>query len=217
MKKFFDYTPSPKEVMSCLVAEYQWLLLLKGKNKPYEAFLPFIEETGRLESEDDEYYDKNRYQITSIAKMIGKSSVIVRKWIFAIYDDLLALNREQPQLFNNGQPYHYVLSFESYYGYYSEFNIWLPVMLNHADSFHFDFIFAKLNISYFWVKSVTIEHHNGKTKLSADLISGIYNRYEELAYAKACLLKAYSFDELYYSNSYVLYEKIKEYVRKEKL
>lgn len=217
MKKFFDYTPSPKEVISCLVSEYQWLSFLRGKDKPYEAFLPFIEETGRLESEDEEYYDKNRYQITSIAKKIGKSSTLIKKWIFSIYDDLLALNKEEPQLFNNGQPYHYVLSFESFYGYYSEFNIWLPVMLNHSDSFHFDFIFGKVNISYFWVKRVIVQHQNGKTRIEVDLLGGIYNRYQELVLDKAYLLDKYSFSELYYSNLYTVYEKIKEYAHKEGL
>ena len=217
MKQFFEYKPSPKEVISCLVAEYQWLSLLKGKNKPYESFLPFIEETGRLESEDGEYYDKNRYQITSIAKEVGKSSAIIRKWVFSIYDDLLTLNKEEPQLFNNGQAYHYVLSFESFYGYYSEFNIWLPVKLSHSDSFHFDFIFAKMNISYFWVKKVAVQHHNGNVRIEVDLLGGIYNRYQELVLDKAYLLETYPFSELYYSNLYLRYKKVKEYARKERL
>lgn len=217
MKQFFEYTPSPKEVISCLVTEYQWLSLLKGKNKPYEDFLPFIEETGRLESEDEEYYDKNRYQITSIAKEVGKNSAIIRKWIFLIYEDLLTLNKEEPQLFNNGEPYHYILTFESSYGYYSEFNIWLPVMLNHSDLFRFDFIFAKVNISYFWVKRVIVQHQNGKVQIEVNLLEGIYNRYEELVFDKVDLLDIYSFKELYYSNLYRTSEKIKKYARKEKL
>ena len=208
MKQFFEYTPSSKEVMLCLVAEHQWLSLLKGKNKPHEAFLPFIEETDQLKSENNEYYDKNRYQITSIAKEVGKNPAIVRKWIFSIYDDLLTLNKEEPQLFNNGQPYHYVLSFESSYAYYSEFNIWLPIKLSHSDSFCFDLIFAKINISYFWVKRATVQHHTGNVQIEVDLLGGIHNRYEELVFDKACLPNTYSFSELYYSNLFDVYEKI---------
>lgn len=95
MKTFFEYTPSPKEVIACLVAEYQWLSLLKGKNKPYEALICFIEQTGRLENEDEEYYDKNRYQVSSLVKELGESSARIRKWIFSIYDDLLVLNQKE--------------------------------------------------------------------------------------------------------------------------
>jgi len=41
MRKIIEFTPRAELLIKCLTSEYQWLELLKGKNKKYEPLLEF--------------------------------------------------------------------------------------------------------------------------------------------------------------------------------
>mgnify|MGYP000898278231 CR=1 FL=1 len=216
MKEFQEYNPTARQLVSCLVSEYQWLNLLKNKEKGYEPILDYLINLGKEYEFEDSIFDWKKFQSKTIAENSGIKTSNLKKMLVNIYEDIFQLNHKSPELFKNGEMYFYELCFTND-KYTCNFNLWLPVLLSPLDLFDFHFVEAKMNISYFWVEGIAHYREYGKTKTTADLKSGFPNKYRELLLSKADFMKEISFDEKYNLSDYDLDKKLRKYAMRDKL
>lgn len=169
------YKLGTKEILYSLESEYQWLDLLRGKNKAYEPLLDIIEREGRR-NEDDDFHNPS---IKSIASELGELSATVTKWLNKIYAKLNELNLSSPELFkSSGNPYH--LRFQNTItGQLAIFTLWIEQPLVYMQRFQFGFINAMIGESEFFVSEVRTEHSKGKIQTMILLKSGYFNYYRE--------------------------------------
>lgn len=217
MIKFEEYNPDAKLLVNCLATEYQWLPLLKGRDKPYEALLDYIYDLGIKRSLRTENYDSKESQSNRIAEITGIKVSKIKGWLIKMYDDILGLNYDDPELFNNGSLYHYVLHFNYHSYFYEGFNIWLPTILNRFDEFEFYFMKAELSTWSFWVKDISHTYENGKANTYVRLKGGSPNTYRELLFDKAEYMKEISVMAKYDFYDFQIDEKLRVYAKKEKL
>lgn len=59
----YPFKPRANEVLECLVSEYQWLLFLKERGKPYEKLLDVLVNTGQKVKANDDSLGKDDYQV----------------------------------------------------------------------------------------------------------------------------------------------------------
>lgn len=153
MRQISEYTPSARQLVSCLTSEYQWLNLLKNRGKDYEHILDYLITLGE-ETRNESDYDSKKYQSNVISMNTGTPASKIKKYLTNAYNDILELNSAEPELFRNGGKYLYCLWFSNRLrDHYCYFNLWLTVPLNIFDSFSFHFIYAKVNESHFWVEA----------------------------------------------------------------
>jgi hypothetical protein len=217
MREIESYNPSARNIAHCLSTEYQWLALLKNKEKEYEPILDYLMVIGEQTFMDIDPLDSKRFQSNKIAEITGIKSPKIKKFLTQIYEDLLELNNSTPKLFCNGGIYHYTLHFYYHSYVYSHFNIWLPTPLAYLDAFEFYFISAKVRTGFFWVESIAHRHEYGKTVVDVTLKGGFSNRYRELLLAKAVFMNSITINEKYDLSDYQIDERLKTYARKEKL
>lgn len=217
MIQYEDYNSDARLLVNCLTTEYQWLPLLKERNKPYEILLDYLYELGVKRSLQTENYDSKESQSNRIAEITGVKISKIKGWLIKIYNDILDLNFEKPELFNNGSLYHYVLYFNYYSYFYEGFNIWLPTILNRFDKFEFYFIDAKLSTRSFWVKDISHTYENGIATTHVELKGGFSNTYRELLLDKAVYMKEISSMSKFKLYDFQMDEILIEYAKKEKL
>ena len=60
----WTFHATPLDYLHCIFNEYEWLILLKGRNKPYEEFLDPLYDIARKERyEDEELADINHHEV----------------------------------------------------------------------------------------------------------------------------------------------------------
>ena len=217
MIQYEDYNPDAKLLVNSLTTEYQWLPLLKGRNKPYEILLDYLHNLGVKSNLGTENYDNKEFQSNRIAEITGIKVSKIKGWLTKIYNDILELNYDEPELFNNGCLYHYVLYFNYHSYFYEDFNVWLPTILNRFDRFEFNFIEAKLNTRSFWVKDISHTYKNGKATTQIELKGGFSNVYRELLFEKAIYMRKISSLSKFKLYDFQMDEILMEYAKKEKL
>jgi hypothetical protein len=141
----------------------------------------------------------------------------IKKYLTQIYEDILSLNYDSPELFRNRNYHRYLLHFRHLDHCYNDFNIWLPTELNRFDRFTFSFIQGKVDWGYFWVKDILHIHEYGEIKTFVYMAACSPNIYRELLLHKADFLREISVDEKYSLSEYQMDEKLKLYGRREKL
>lgn len=113
--------------------------------------------------------------------------------------------------------YHHELSFNSTYGSYRNFSLWLPYRLNLYDDFTFPFIRAKVNYDFFYVNRISVKHDYGKTIIDVDLCGGLYNSYRELIYEKAYFLDVLSLNDIMNLTDFDIDKLLKEYSQRSRI
>lgn len=211
--KQYEHIVKSADYIDSLISEYQWLNMLKGKDKPYESLLDYLMKLGEFESLDEDNYSRTKRQITHIANELNCKNTHITKWLPKIYDDIFTLNNEAPELFYKENALKYVFSFNSDCGYSYGLQLWMPIILNKYDTFIFNFIKAKVNQSHFWVKNVSVIHEYGKLYYQIDLKGGYLNSYRELLLEKVKFINAISWHDLIESSDYDLDDKLREYER----
>ena len=217
MLKTEEFKPDARLLISCLTQEYQWLLLLKNQNKPYEPLLDYLYDLGKHESIDYQNYDSKKHQCKTIGEAIGINPSKIKNWLIAILNDILELNSQKPELFRNENQYHYILSFNYHTYRFNNFHIWLPVPLNRFDKIEFGFASCLVNNFNFWVKEIAHTHEYGKDSVFVELDGRFPNLYRDILLDKAEFLKDFSFLERFELPSFQLDDKLRVYGRKEKL
>jgi hypothetical protein len=165
------HKPATKEIFFSLSSMPQWSKILLGqKENTYTAFLKWLIDKNYLIGEKD-------ISIKNIAKAFGADTPKITKWLAQIYEDLLVLNEEQPELFKREGTRH-ELHFR-YYDSYAFITIWLQSTPRIHERFSFYFLKARLGSNFFYVHDV--EHIIGKGghTVSIGLAAGFVNRYRE--------------------------------------
>ena len=156
---------------------YSEKLLDVDNGKLYNEFL-------KLLLEKEFFNDHQNINISKISKLTGFSTVKISKWLKEIYNDIILLNEEKPELFCCGNEIQVDLRC-SYFDEYQIFTISLNTIPNKGDSFQFPFIKAKIGNDYFYVDAIYYQLENNKMEISITLKSGVYKSYRKFTFDKA--------------------------------
>jgi hypothetical protein len=166
------HKPSTKEIFHSLSCMPSWSrILLEHKTAPYSEFLNWILEKNFLEHE-------RHLVIKNIAKDFGGADTTkITKWISAIYNDILDLNDEQPELFRTEGIRHY-LDFQ-YFDSYGYATVWLLTTPRRHERFSFPFFNAKVGFRVFYVEEVEHTVDNDQYTIRVSLVGRFVNRYRQ--------------------------------------
>jgi len=187
----FIHKASTQEYLHCLQNMSNWsnILLSQNNRKTYNDFLKWI-------LKNDYFKTSENLTIAHISKQSGYSSAKVSKWLQEIYEEILELNENSPELFYTESGIQVELRIR-YYDSFCFFSMTLPVVPRVYESFEFFFIKAKIGWDRFWVKNVEYEIDNNKNTICVFLEGGILNRYREFAVEKAKFEERISFQDFY--------------------
>lgn len=163
------HKPSTLETFFCLTHQPSWLKLLLNKDKDYNKFLE------KLFAEN--FYDEERTTIKKIAALAGLKADKATSWITQMYDDILNLNWEEPDLFKTDGIDHQL--YFKYYDSWATLNLWLPQSPKQFERFTFHFIKAKIGTDHFWVSDVSHDLADGKYIVHLTLSGHERNMYRE--------------------------------------
>ena len=187
----FIHKATTQEYLHCLQNMPNWshILLSQNNGKTYNDFLKWI-------LKNDYFKTSENLTIAHISKQSGYSSAKVSKWLQEIYEGILELNENSPELFYTESGIQVELRIR-YYDSFCFFSMTLPVVPRVYESFEFFFIKAKIGWDRFWVKNVEYEIDNNKNTICIFLEGGILNRYREFAVEKAKFEERISFQDFY--------------------
>ncbi|MBS1917914.1 MAG: hypothetical protein JST87_16715 [Bacteroidetes bacterium] len=157
--------------------KWSQILAQNGTGKSYDSFLKWLIEVN--------YFNEREEKITikEIATAFKLETVKVTKWLHEIYEDLLDLNYESPQLFTDNKIE--VACHFSYYDSSAIINLGLNIIPRVYEYFHFYFVKAKIGTNCFWVSDIHHEMNNDSIKTNIWLDGGILNKYREMAIEEA--------------------------------
>ncbi|MGC4128515.1 MAG: hypothetical protein QM564_02925 [Bergeyella sp.] len=186
----FIHKASTIEYLHCLQNMTKWseLLLSQNNGKEYNEFLKWILE--------QDYFAEEHMTITQISKLSGYPSTKISKWLQEIYNGILELNENHPELFYTESGIE-VLLYIRYYDNYCSFWLTVPAIPRVYETFDFFFIKAKIGWNSFWVKDVQHSIDNNKSSVCIFLEGGILNKYREFAVEKALFENKISFTDQY--------------------
>ena len=95
----WTFRATPLDYLHCIFNEYEWLLLLKGRNKPYESILDPLHEIARKERYEDEELADIKITIKWLGERLKVNTSKLSKWITLMYNDIVTLNESNPELF----------------------------------------------------------------------------------------------------------------------
>lgn len=213
MNKYYSFKATNTDIIKCLVSEFQWLPFLKNRNKPYEILLNFLIEEGQKAKKEESYLCYQIGSVKDIAERLSVKAPILSTWISSIYDDILELNQIEPELFNNGGLFEYKLSFETPYGFYSDFNLWTSIEIDRRNTFVFPFMKGKLGEEYFYTNNTYIIHSYGRIITRIGFQGGFNNEYRRLVLDKAMYFNAIDgyIPQQIYRRFYDFEKELKEY------
>lgn len=206
------HKPITKEVLYSLQSEYQWLDLLKNRQKPYNKLIDIVQKEAKRNDED---YSP-RPSIKQIADLVGETSAKVTRWLNQMYFDLWELNLDSPELFKTGEKLYHLYIKSTYTNQTASFYLWLDKPLNHGDKFNWYFTKGLLGVDYFFVSDISHQYSQGKQETMITLKSGFYNSYRETLLHKAEFMDLLSLDERFHLNEYQLDILLRERVAKGK-
>ena len=93
------FRATPLDYLHCIFNEYEWLMLLKGRNKPYEEILDPLYDIARKERYEDEELADTKITMKWLCEYLKVNTSKLSKWITLMYNDIVALNETDPELF----------------------------------------------------------------------------------------------------------------------
>lgn len=167
------------EVFYCLSSAPDWarLILTEYPDRQYAHFLSWLLEKQFFKSTSD------RLSIKNLAKEFDIQTAKATKWIFGIYDDILLLNENKPDLFCRNE--YKTTLYMRHYDDNASFTLTLPAIPREFEILTFDFIKAKVGTDTFWVNNIEYIITNGATEIAITLKSGYPNKFREYALDKA--------------------------------
>lgn len=174
------HEPSTHEIFMCLSCMPKWseILFARGAEKPYKPFLKWLLDARFFPDREE------KMTVKRLSSDFKADTSKVTKWLRQIYDDIIDLNFDNPELFcadGEIKVQLYMKAFDSYCNLY----VSLPTLPREFESFRFSFVRGKLGIDYFWVKKVEYSIEDNKTHITIWLQDGFVNRYREFALDKA--------------------------------
>jgi hypothetical protein len=178
----FIHTPSTKDYLIALVYFPNFVKLLDTGNKPYETIVDWLLEKENLLKDDD----FSLPSIKQISQQLEINSAKITKYFKLIYDDIISLNIDKPELFKKEGQYSCGLSF-TYIDEHFFFNLGLDVIPSVGD--HFDIYFVKpmLGGTGFYVNQIYHDIDYNGHNIIIRMTSEIPNKYLDLLKEKAYL------------------------------
>ncbi len=192
------HTPTTHEIFICLSAMpiYSKKLLLNEDEKPYTNFLKWL-------IEKDFYKNrKSKITIQKIGAEYQTNTSKITKWIKEIYDQILELNYENAELFQEN-PIKVFLTIH-HFDNLCFFYLFLSVLPREYETISIPFLRAKLGTSTFWVKQVEYEVYENKISINLTLDGASLNKFRELSIDKALFQEKIGIMDLYYKHSFEL-------------
>ncbi len=205
-KKEIHYKPDNRELILGLSSMPKWsAILLQNNDKPYKAFLEWLLANDFLKSQP------NNTKVKTLSDSSGFNYPKVTKWLREIYDDILKLNCDSPDLFKEEGIKH-----EFYACNYDDnvnFTIWLPVTPRLHEACEFRFLKAKLGTDQFWVSHVSHVIGNDETVISIWLKGGFVNYYREMLVHRAMFEGQMGFSQALFDYDFKVDEELKKIYR----
>jgi hypothetical protein len=159
----------------CLLNEYQWLNLLSGKQRPYDQLIERLILLGEKMEKDDL---NEEHKLTNLASCVNEKKPVLTRWLRQLYEDLLTLNFDTPNLFRkDGCSLYHLFCRDPNVKSYANLNLWLEKPLQTYDEFQIFFLKGKISMPHFWVER--IHHEYEKLRTTAWLKVGFANKYRE--------------------------------------
>lgn len=164
----WTFRATPLDYLHCIFNEYEWLMLLKGRNKPYEEILDPLYDIARKERYEDEELADIKITMKWLGEHLKVNTSKLSKWITLMYNDIVALNESDPKLFIRSGQFLCHFSLSSYRNDYMQFYLGLDYIPRKDDSLSFYFAKASIDVSNFIITDVTIDHEYGHSTIHID-------------------------------------------------
>lgn len=164
----WTFRATPLDYLHCIFNEYEWLLLLKGNNKPYEELIDPLYEIAHKKRCGDEELAGTKITMKWLGERLQVNTSKLSKWITLMYNDIIALNESNPESFMRPGQFLCCFSFRSYRDDYVQFYIGLDYIPRKDDNFTFYFAKASIDEGNFIITDVTIDHDYGHTTIHID-------------------------------------------------
>lgn len=204
-----------RTIIHCLRHEPQWMRLLLPSEKPYVKLIDHLLSTQSKYEEDNN--SAPRETVVGFARELNEKSALVNKWLREIYDDILELNIEHPELFKKTG--EIICRFEYYSKIYQtgfSFSLGVQSVPQIGDYFELFFVNATANEHQFVVKEVTHRYEHGKMEIEIELGQQYYERglYRKLLVEKARFLDLISIEDEF-GPEFMLDKKLKKVLKQE--
>ena len=158
----WTFRATPLDYLHCIFNEYEWLMLLKGRNKPYEEILDPLYDIARKERYEDEELADIKITMKWLCEYLKVNTSKLSKWITLMYNDIVALNESDPELFMRPGQFlcHFYLTCSR--TKYIQFYLGLDYVPRKGDNLTFYFAKALLDERHFTITDVTIDHEYGR-------------------------------------------------------
>jgi len=190
-----EYKPSIPDILKSLSAEPHWIILLQGRNKPYDRILSDLHYLFQKMNTDEKY----DFTVSGISKALSISTSNLSKWSRQLYDDIFELNFTEPELFKT-EGIKFDLNFEAFTEH-ADLTLWLNVSPRKDEIFKFDFLDARLRFSMFYVEEVDHEFRAGKYSTTVFLGTHTPNTYRRFLHDKALFYHLIGIIESFQSQS----------------
>lgn len=199
----FIHQPSTHDIFLSLstMPSYSKILLENTEGKPYVNLLK-----GLL---DVDFYSSinEKTTIKKISTDFSTDAAKVTKWIAQVYEDILTLNTERPELFQKEG--HKVTLIFRFYDNSCMFYTGMNAIPREFERLSFYFVNAKVGSSSYWVKRVEHQIEKGQQEISIWLEAGSPNKYRDFALDKALFQGRIGFMDVYQQEPSEIDEKLK--------
>lgn len=163
--------PTAHEILNSLADMPAWSkTLYDHTDAAYKVLLALI-------IENNFYRREQKKTMGAIAKITGIDQGKLKKWLVKIYDDLIALNYEQPALFKSPGIRHLLVMTNMRNE--CQLNVWLPSTPRKGDEIEIYLMKAKLDCYLYTVTRITYEITNNETHITLSLEGGTRNPYRD--------------------------------------
>ena len=176
-RKKITHTPSTLEVFHSLASCSEWVELLLNEDHAYNSFIEGLIKNSFFKTEEE------RFTIKKLASKLGYPTPKITKWITMMYEDIINLNWDKPQLFRKDGIKH-SLHFQNYDNYISLI-LWLKTTPREFETFSSPFLKAKMGTSSFCITSVMHEFEDCEHNIEIILKGGFSNRYRSMLLERA--------------------------------
>lgn len=211
------YKASPLDYLHSILYEYEWLMLLKTGEKPYDIIIDPLYNIAEKKRYGNLNLNGSKLTIKWISEQLQIKPALFSKWIGMIFKDIQSLNTSKPELFKNEGEILCTLYLYSPHDDFCEFNLGFKQIPRKGDNISFYFARAIINEGCFVVTDIDIDHEYGKHSIYIECKP----RYLEDEYRNWLLNKAYFLRDLDYTSmpkeSYILDSMLRTYAREGKM
>ncbi len=204
----YHHQPSTHEILLCLESMPKWVdILLENSDKAYCTFVKWYADNDFFKERTD------RVTVKQLSKDYGKADTVkITKWIAEVYNDILDLHIEKPQVFKEEkgirQNFYCKNNDDS-----ASITMYLPVVPRMYEELKIPFLKGKLGVDFFWVCKVNYEIENDELLITVWLRGGFANQYRDTLLQRAEFERVISFYERYTKHDYELDDELRQWYK----